>query len=423
MNAVETLPPPSPNVMKTGMPQRLDWRDQLLARTTMPIGAMVLTRSLASGLTRRADDPPDVFWGVGDRGPNIKPGDAATRYGLESLASLSTADGAKIMPLPDTGPMLARFRLVGDGIELEAVVPLRAPDGTPVCGLPPSPLPGMESEPVYALDGTRLGPSANGADTEGIAALPDGRFWIADEYGPSLLLVNSDGVVECRLVPEGAGQMFNGGAIPLREALPAIALARKHNRGFEALAVSADGSLLYVAFQSPLAHPDRAAHAVGDIVRIWALDSLTGALRCEFAYPLAAPQSFQRDAAIGPVALSDIKVSELACLPDGSLLVLERVMLSTHILRVRLHESAILPSRFSDPASRPTLEQVGQAGAARGGIPLLGKELVLTTDDLPEVCGDLEGMVVLDDGSLLLSNDSDYGIEGAHTQFWRIGLP
>ena len=31
-------------------------------------------------------------------------------------------------------------------------------------------------------------------------------------------------------------------------------------------------------------------------------------------------------------------------------------------------------------------------------------------------------MIVLDDDSMLLANDSDYGIEGAVTQFWRISL-
>ncbi len=189
------------------------------------------------------------------------------------------------------------------------------------------------------------------------------------------------------------------------------------------LALSPGGDTLYAAFQSPLAHPDRDAHENGDVIRIWALDPATGAFRAEFIYPLDSPQTFVRDRAAGPVAKSDVKVSELACLPDGSLLVLERVTLSTHIYRVRPGGGVAAPACFLDPRHRPTVEQIGQAGAKAAGMPLLDKELVVSTDADGEICGDLEGMLVLDDGSMLLVNDSDYGIEGAVTQFWRISAP
>jgi hypothetical protein len=405
------------------MTQRLEWNDLPLARLSMPKGTMALIKSLASGLSRSVADAPDIFWGVGDRGPNIKPGDAIERYGLDELSPLAHVEGAKIMPLPETGPSLARFRLVGDRVEFDEVIPLRAPDGVPLTGMPPSALPGMESEPVFALDGKPLGTASNGADTEGVAALPDGRFWIAEEYGPSLLLVGRDGVVQRRLVPNGASLMFSDASIPVDDVLPALALARKLNRGFEALDVSPDGATLCLAFQSPLAHPDRAAHDNGDIVRIWTLDAVTGTLQAQFAYPLDPPKSFLRDSAVGPVGPSDVKVSELTSLPDGSLLVLERISLSTHIYRVRLDVEAALPVCFIDPDYRPTLEQVGRVNAESAGIRLLAKELVLSTDQQSEICGDLEGMLVLNDGSLLLVNDSDYGIEGAETQFWRVNMP
>lgn len=385
----------------------------------MPAGTMVLTRSLTSGLTQRAGDPAGVFWGAGDRGPNIKPADAVRRYDLSHLAPLAGIDGAKIMPLPDAGPAIARFRLNGGRVELEAIIPLRAPDGTPLSGLAPPTLAGMEAEPVFALDGTPFAPAANGVDTEGIAALPDGRFWIAEEYGPSLLLVEADGMVVKRILPHGAGHLFAGASVPVEENLPAISLARKLNRGIEALALSRDGATLFAAFQSPLAHPDRSAHENGNTVRIWALDPETAEFRAEYVYPLDDPQSFVRDCAAGPVAKADVKVSELAAMPDGSLLVLERVTLSTHIYRVRPGDTASTAPQFLDPNHRPTLEQLGQTGV----VPLMAKQLVLSSDDHGEVCADLEGMLVLADGSLLLANDSDYGIEGAETQFWRFAMP
>lgn len=388
----------------------------------MPKGTMRLTRSLTSGLARCAADPADVFWGVGDRGPNIKPKAAVGRYGLDALKDAAALDGAKVMPLPEEGPCLARFRIAGDAVVLEAVFPLHAANGARLSGLP-LPLEGQESEPALALDGSPLGCDPDGADTEGLACLPDGRLWIAEEYGPSLLLVERDGTVVQRCVPEGTAAAFAGSAIPFAETLPPLALTRKLNRGFEALALSPDGSVLYAAFQSPLSHPDRVAHEQSDVVRIWALDPASGAFLREHAYPLDPPEAFRRDCRDGAVRRDDVKVSELTMLGDGSLLVLERVTLSSTIYRVVPSPAAALPSEWSDPARRPTLEQMGTAGLRAAGVPVLAKQRVFSTDDHPEVGGDLEGMIMLAADTMLLASDSDYGTEGAVTGFWRITFP
>jgi hypothetical protein len=402
--------------------ERLEWTDPLLAELPMPKGTMRLTRSLTSGLSRAADDEPGLFWGVGDRGPNLKPQAALERYGLTALAPHAKTDGAKVMPLPDAGPALARFRITGNAVQLVKVAPLHTPAGTPLSGLP-LPLPEQESEPALALDGAALGTHPDGADTEGIAARPDGMLWIAEEYGPSLLLVRPDGLVEARHVPMGTAQHFAEASIPIIESLPALALSRKLNRGFEALALSADGTVLFTMFQSPLSHPDRAAHEKSDLVRLWALDAQAGTLLAEYTYPLGPPDGFRRDCAEAAVKRDDIKVSELTLLDDGSLLVLERVTQSTHIYRVRPDVRSVLPSLWGDPARRPTLEQLGADGLSAARGPVLEKQLILSTDDHPEIGCDLEGMILLAPNTLLLASDSDYGTEGAVTGFWRVTFP
>lgn len=402
--------------------ERLDWVDPLLAELPMPRGTMRLTRSLTSGLARAVGGDPNLFWGIGDRGPNLKPQAALERYGLTALAPHAETDGAKVMPLPEAGPALALFRIKGRAVTLEAVHPLRTPAGASLSGLP-LPLPEQESEPALALNGATLGTHLDGADTEGVAARRDGKLWIAEEYGPSLLLVSADGVVEARHVPIGTAHHFTGSSIPIVESLPALALARKLNRGFEGLALSADGSVLFTMFQSPLSHPDREAHEQSDLVRLWALDAITGTLLTEYAYPLGPPAGFRRDCAEAPVKRDDIKVSELTLLGDGSLLVLERVTQSTHIYRVSTDPQLELPADRADPARRPTLEQLGAAGARTLGVPLLEKQLILSTDHHPEIGCDLEGMIVLAPDTLLLASDSDYGTEGAVTGFWRVTFP
>ena len=383
---------------------------------------MRLTRSCASGLCQSPIDQPDRFWGIGDRGPNIKPGAIADRYGTEQLRPLASIDGAKIMPLPSTGPALARFRIDADSVYLEEVINLTGTDGLPISGLPTPYSRHAEFEPIYDLAGSALPTDPNGVDSEGITAMPDGSFWIAEEYGPSLLRVDRKGRVMCRWIPRGLASSFVGATYPVVEALPAIAAARKLNRGFEGIAASADGTALFVAFQSPLAHPDRDAHERSRHVRIWKLDAQTGSLLAEYVYPLDDPESFRRDAAVGKVSRDDIKISEIHLMPDGDLLVLERITLSTKIYRCPLYSATGTPANLSDPDTRPTLEQMSRRDLQTANIELLEKTVVFSSDDHSEIPADQEGMVLLGSGKLLLSNDSDFGIEGAETQFWIVDI-
>lgn len=401
---------------------RLTWRDTHLADIEFPGGTMSLTRSLASGLCQSPLDPPNVFWGVGDRGPNIKPKLLFKRYGVDNMRKLIDVDGAKIMPLPTIGPAIGRFKIEGDTISLDAVFDLCSPDGTPIGGLPIPDSPHAEAEPVFDVNGCALDTSPNGADSEGITALPDGGFWIADEYGPSLLRCDRAGRISVRWVPEGTGHGFAGAAYPIVEALPALASARKLNRGFEAIAASADGTRLFVAFQSPLSHPDRAAHETSRHVRIWELNNETGALVGEYIYPLDEPDTFWRDSSWGKVTRSDVKISEIVLMPDGHMLVLERISQSTKIYRVALTLDKIAPAALINPDTRPTLEQMTRKDVGRAQIPTLDKTLILSTDDHQEISADLEGMILLSPTCLLLVNDSDFGIEGAQTVFWRVDL-
>ena len=400
--------------------RRLQWADIEVARIDLPGGVMRLTRSLASGLTRAPGDDSGVFWGVGDRGPNISPATGLERYGIAALRAMTTIDGAKVMVQPAVGPALACFRLEGNCVVLEALHDLTDSAGTPIGGLPIPAAAHAETEPAFDLAGRPLAPKPSGADSEGIAALPDGSFWIAEEYGPSLLRVSRTGEVLERWVPRGMAQSFAGARYPVRAVLPEIAAARKLNRGFEGIAASDDGSVLFVALQSPLAHPDRAAHSGGDVVRIWEIGTAEGVLLGEHVYPLDPPESFRRDCAAGPVRKDDVKVAELQLDGAGGLLVMERVAQTTKVYRTHLSHHSRAPAALSDHATRPTLEQLTRGELAAAGVPLLEKALLVSSDDHPELCADLEGMVLLGARQLLLVNDSDYGVEGTATQFFLV---
>lgn len=358
--------------------KELRWRDPPLGEVATPKGKLRLTLSVGSGLTRRRGDPPGVVWGLGDRGPNLKIGTAIKRYGLDHLAPLADLPGAKVLPRPDFQPMLAELQVGRDRVTAIRTLPLRTPKA-PLSGraLPGSAEAAME--PTFDLDGQPLAADPAGVDPEGVAALADGGFWIAEEYGPSLLRVDDHGRLRKRWTPTGL-------ALPGAQAvLPAAALRRQLNRGFEGLAMSADERQLYVVFQSALAGAARAA------TTLWTLDARDGTLLAEHSYPFDPPESFTADAAAGEAEPCDLKVCELVWAGPGRLLVLERITRSARIYAV----------------------DVSGAGP-------LAKTLLFSTDDHKEIAPDLEGVVALSDRELLIATDNDFGTEGAETRFYRL---
>ena len=369
---------------------RLAWTDYTLDEVETPSGRLHITLGLGSGLARRASDPPGVVWAIGDRGPNIKVGAAIEDHGLMHLSGLAGLDGAKIMPRPARGPMLAQLRVEGDAVRCLQVLPLRDRTGAAFDGLP---IPGGDMarmEPAFDLSGAPLGHSLAGADTEAVVALADGTFRVADEYGPSILVVAADGVVQARWVPAGEGGALSGSAYRVEDVLPAQAARRRPNRGFEALALSPDEARLHVILQSPLAAEDEVDLEGRDHARLWTLDARTGAPLAEHFYPFDAPNTFRRDAEAGPVGPEDLKISEAVSLGDNQLLVLERISRTSKLYRVALD--------------------------AR----ILVKTLVLSTDDWPRIDVDLEGVALLSDRDLLLSTDNDFGVDGRETAFFRV---
>jgi hypothetical protein len=392
--------------------ERLDWTDEPLGGIDLPKRRMRFRSGFGSGLSRRPGDPPDIVWAVGDRGPNIKVKAAVKLYGLDRLAPLRSEEGAKIMPRLDLGPALAEFRVAGDRVERVRSLRIVDAAGRPVSGLPVPGGPHTRCEPAFDLDGRPLPPDPSGLDTEGIAALADGGFWASDEFGPSLVRLDPEGRVLKRLVPKGTD--LDGAAYPVEACLPAIAASRRLNRGFEAVALSPDEKWLFVAFQSPLAHPDEAAHEQARHVRLWRLDASTGAVAAQYLYPLDPADSFRRD---GPLERSDLKVSEMSFVGADGLLLLERGSQTAKIYRVTPADSAALPPEHLEIATRPTVEELS---AGEIGLPVLAKTLLFSSDEAPEVGADLEGMAILSPTDLLLVNDNDFGVEGAETGFWRV---
>jgi hypothetical protein len=164
------------------------------------------------------------FFGLEDRGPNVE-----------------SADGFAVEPKPDYDPSIARFVFEEGEAELVERIPLRDSTGHPFSGLVNSENP--TGEKVENLKGSELAHDPDGYDPEGLVAMPDGSFWVSDEYGPFVTHFTAQGKEIQRLSP------FNG-------ALPAELAKRYPNRGMEGLTLTPDGHTLVGMMQSSLEQTD-----------------------------------------------------------------------------------------------------------------------------------------------------------------------
>ncbi len=360
--------------------ERLAWSDVPLDPIDLGGARLRLTLGPGSGLSRRVSD--GALFAVTDRGPNLFVSQAVDDYGLKQLAHLRGVAGAKIMPMPQVGPEIIQLRVADGAVQMLRRMPLVTRSGTRLTGVA---LPGGTMEPIFDILGAPIAADRLGADSEAIVAMPDGSFFVAEEYGPSILVVDADGVVSERWVAAGREAQLSDADLPARGVLPERCAQRRPNRGFEALCASPDGRWLYLGFQSALMGESETT------VPVWKLDARDGALMAEWFYPFDAPASFKRDAARRAVDASDLKVCEFAWAGEDALIVMERIAHTTKIYRVAL---ARLPE----------------------------KQLIFSSDDYPEVGPDMEGMALLSPSEILLVSDNDFGVEGAETEFWRVVL-
>ncbi|MFG1421055.1 esterase-like activity of phytase family protein [Roseixanthobacter liquoris] len=390
-----------------------------LGRVDIPHGKTLnLNVGLGSGLFRAASDPEGVIWAITDRGPNIdckKPKDIT---GLGTQAICRGDKKGKIFPLPAFTPTIYKLRIGTDGkVEVLETLPLKGRSGKAITGLPNDL---KSTEAAFSITGEELGKDPSGLDTEALVRLPDGSFWVSEEYAPSLVEIAPDGTIRRRLVPEGLADRLKGADYEVVPALPGILALRDLNHGIESLALSPDGAFLYALMQGALANPDTAAADSSPLARLIKLDRKTGAVVGSYAYGASAPGDFKADATGKTQDQSDVKMSEMVAVGPDRLLVLERIDKTTKLFLVDLAGATPLPADFTTGAAHPTLEQLAQGDFPRAGVVPLAKTLILDSDRLKGLPAKIEGVAVLNERELILVSDSDFGIKGDTTQMRRV---
>jgi hypothetical protein len=349
----------------------------------------VLLGSVGSDLWHGPKDPRDEFWMITDRGPN---GQIAV-----------DGKNRRTFWVPEFDPTIVRVKTEGKAIKILEAIPIVGQSGKPVTGLPN--LKDVDEAP-YNYSAQELLPlNPNGLDTEGLVRTTAGDFWIGEEYSPSILHVDRTGKVIKRYIPEGLP--LEGTDYPVAKVLPSIYGKRKINRGFEGIALSGDEKTLYVVLQSPLLNPDRKTGEASRNSRVLVFDIPSEKVTAEYVYRFDVSKEFDPNPKNTP---DEMKLSGVIALNPTTLLVLERTDLVAKLYSVDLSQATnLLGSKWNDAKTAPTLEAL--ADPAMAGVRVLPKTLVLDLSSIEGMPEKIEGIALLDQNTLAVSNDNDFDSE------------
>jgi hypothetical protein len=344
-------------------------------------------------------------YGLTDRGPNV-PGRTPNEI---------------VFPIPDFHPQIAKLKLADGVASVEKIITLAGKDGAPLVGLcyPQA----TTGESAVDINGAPLPSSDHGLDGEGLVALPDGTFWVSDEYGPFIVHFDANGKELERLSPFDA-------------TLPRELALRSPNRGLEGLTLTPDGTTLVAIMQSALQTPGLLGPSVSvPITRIVTIRLANYSDVHEYLYPLANPQQ------------SKVAVSEITAVSNTTFLIDEldgepqpngnkKIYLADISGATDVGPRANVPGA-SYQADRggllingaPIETFVGISGVdaatnklSAAGITVAGKKLKLDLTDLLRslsAAGNffghakIEGVITPDGGkTIIVANDSDFGLDG-----------
>lgn len=325
------------------------------------------------------------FYLITDRGPNI---------------DFKGPEGkGKLFPVPEFNPEIGLFQFQKDGsVKQIKAIPLKAPDGKKITGLPNPKGKGATGEIDYDLNDRILGLDEYGLDSEGLVAMKDGSFWVSDEYGPHIVHFSKKGVELERISPYG--MTTNG------RKIPAVLANRRANRGMEGLAKTPDEKYLVGIMQSTLYNPSKKEVVNNRLIRIVKFELATGKI-WQYLYQ----QNKETDSCCGITALSNDEFIVIE--RDGKFAGEENA--HKYLFKINLKDATDvngdMTSKNGMLIDGKTLEQCTQAEVLDAGITFVKKELV--TDLVAEISyghDKLEGLWLKDNHTICVANDNDFAL-------------
>lgn len=321
---------------------------------------------------------PKRFYGLTDRGPNADGG-----------------EDIKIFLLPGFTPSIGHFEIQADGkIKKLRDIPLKDAKGKPLTGLPNPAGYGTSKETVVDANHRLLQRDKTGIDSEGLAVMRDGTFWVSDEYGPHIVHFDRNGIELERMSPRG---VHTSG-----RRLPAVLGHLRPNRGMEGLTTTPSNRVLVGIMQSALHNPGKAEVKNESVTRILSFDLATGKTK-QYLYRQGGDYW---------------KNSEIRAIDEHRFLVDEHNGKDVkHVYLIDLRGA----TDVSDPADSENglkvngkaIEENSWEELAAAGIKPVSKTLVSDVKkDVDFQSSKFEGMWVADGGKTLwIINDDDFGID------------
>lgn len=359
------------------------------------------------------------FYALTDRGPNAK--------------YKGSAGKGKQFMTPDYTPRIGLFELQTDGsiAKVEEIL-LKDRSGKAISGLPNPAALGGTKEVAYDKHGELILVNPNqaydktnnptrtdiyGLDSEGIAALKDGTFWISDEYGPHIVHYDANGVEIDRINAFSQDDRntikINGKTI----RLPAEFAKRRANRGMEGLAITSDQTTLVGIMQSSMDNPDKSGRKT-DLTRIVTVNLKTGKV-AQYLYRQQKAQNSNS----GIVAINN---HEFYVIERDGKFAKKTPNAQKHIYKIDLSTATNLETVANSDAftqddtlgllfGQQTLEQfIADDASHWNALAMLDvhpAKKVLVADAVKELGyphDKLEGMWLMADGTLGLLNDDDF---------------
>jgi alkaline phosphatase len=329
------------------------------------------------------------FFMLTDRGPNFDNSNSAGKvYG-------------KIFPLENFAPAIVHVRLENKTIKIIRSIPILDSNGKSVTGIAN----GKDDETPYGLDEQKISYRPGGIDTEALQLLPDGKFLISEEYGPSILVVDPNGQVLMRYMPKGKAQLNT--PYPVKDNLPEILKNRRSNRGFENLALSPDGKTAYAVLQSPMGDSKSALYSESRTVRIIRLDC-SDPLDIKVTGMFVVLQSNKSDYP-STSKQADLKYSDAVMLSSSKMLLIERATKKVKLIIADIENATDI---FNLPiASTLEPEEKSDTLSALKINPAETEVAFNSVDVMFELDTDkIEGLSVLSPSTVALSNDNDFAL-------------
>lgn len=306
-----------------------------------------------------------IFYGISDRGPNV---------GYE-LAG----DGTVLSFMPEFTPFIAMIEVTPKKALVTNIIPIKF-DNDKVSGLPTT---GVSLHAENFIDSSlkSIDSKLMGVDSESIALDNDGGFWIGDEYGPSLIKLDKAGNI-VKILSPGSG-------------IPSTFRNSKVNRGFEAITITKDEHL-FALLEAPMEVSGQAVLYDEKFIRMLELDLKSGKTRI---------LAYQCDESVYGTAMK-IKLSDLASIDNENFLVVEQGKDKNQNYR-----NVIYKINIADATDISDMGEGNEIDLSK--VNFVKREKLLDIRQYGWTHEKMEGLTVVDDKTIAVTNDSDFGLETA----------